>query len=65
MTHYPAEFKKGAVDLYRSRPQATIKELAADLGVNPEALHSWIRAEGATRPRGWRSALAGAVLRQW
>ncbi|WP_435849279.1 transposase [Streptomyces lavendulocolor] len=31
--HYPSEFKADAVALYRSRPGATIKEVAADLGV--------------------------------
>ncbi|MET9658037.1 transposase [Streptomyces sp. NPDC006510] len=34
MKHYPAEFKADAVALYRSRPGATIKSVATDLGVN-------------------------------
>jgi transposase len=34
MKHYPAEFKADAVALYRSRPGATIKSVAADLGAN-------------------------------
>jgi hypothetical protein len=38
MKHYPAEFKANAVALYRSRPGATIKSVAADLGVNTETL---------------------------
>ncbi|MFD7499413.1 transposase, partial [Streptomyces sp. NPDC059832] len=33
MEHYPAEFKADAVALYRSRPGATIKSVATDLGV--------------------------------
>ncbi|MFF2411445.1 IS3 family transposase [Streptomyces sp. NPDC058092] len=44
MNHYPAEFKADAVALYRSRPGATIKSVAADLGVNTETLRNWIRA---------------------
>lgn len=47
MKHYPPEFKVDAVALYRSRPDATIKSVADDLGVNPETLRNWIRlAEG-------------------
>ncbi|GGZ98818.1 hypothetical protein GCM10010371_68030 [Streptomyces subrutilus] len=34
MRHCPAEFKADAVALYRSRPGATIKSVAGDLGVN-------------------------------
>ncbi|GAA4838391.1 transposase [Kitasatospora terrestris] len=44
MKHYPAEFKADAVALYRSRPGATIKSVAVDLGVNTETLRNWIRA---------------------
>jgi transposase len=46
MKHYPAEFKADAVALFESRPGATIKEIAADLGVNPETLRNWLRAAG-------------------
>ncbi|WP_411130165.1 transposase [Streptomyces sp. x-19] len=61
MKHYPIEFKKDAVELHRSRPQARIKGLAADLGVSPETLRNWIRVEGATRPRGRRVAASVAA----
>jgi transposase len=47
--HYPAEFKADAVALCRSRPGATIKSVAADLGVNTETLRSWIRAADGRR----------------
>lgn len=50
MKHYPAEFKADAVALYRSRPGATIKSVAADLGVNTETLRNWIRAADGHRP---------------
>ncbi|MFC0843814.1 transposase [Streptomyces noboritoensis] len=49
--HYPAEFKKDAVELFQSCPEAAIKQVAADLGINPETLRNWIRAAGAGRPR--------------
>ncbi len=49
MKHYPPEFKADAVALYRSRPGATIKSVAEDLGVNTETLRNWIRADGGRR----------------
>lgn len=50
MKHYPAEFKADAVALYRSRPGATIKSVAGDLGVNTETLRNWIKAADGRRP---------------
>ena len=47
--HYPAQFKADAVALYRSRPGATIAQLADDLGVNRETLRSWVRADDQRR----------------
>lgn len=61
MKHYPPEFKADAVALYESRPGATIKQVAADLGINPETLRNWIRAAGAGRPRGRRATEPSAV----
>ncbi|MFF1495997.1 transposase [Streptomyces sp. NPDC058304] len=49
MKHYPAEFKADAVALYRSRPGATTKSVAADLGVNTETLRNWTRAADGRR----------------
>jgi transposase len=49
MKHYPPEFKADAVALYRSRPDATIKSVADDLGVNPETLRNWIRLADGRR----------------
>ncbi|MFD3330795.1 transposase [Streptomyces sp. NPDC058701] len=49
MKHYPAEFKADAVALYRSRPGATIKSVAGDLGVSTETLRNWIRAADGRR----------------
>ena len=49
MKHYPPEFRSEAVALYRSRPGATIKSVAQDLGVNHETLRNWIRLDDAQR----------------
>ncbi|MGW6145875.1 transposase, partial [Streptomyces sp. NPDC055140] len=50
MKNYPPQFKADAVALYQSRPEATIRQVAADLGINPETLRNWVRAAGASRP---------------
>jgi transposase len=47
--HYPPEFKADAVALYRSRPGATIGQIADDLGVNRETLRSWVRLDDQRR----------------
>ncbi len=47
--HYPAQFKADAVALYRSRPGATIAQIADDLGVNRETLRSGVRADDQRR----------------
>ncbi|RQX02698.1 IS3 family transposase, partial [Micromonospora globispora] len=57
--HYPAEFKADAVALYRSRPGATIAQIADDLGVNRETLRSWVRADD--RRRGATAGSAASV----
>jgi len=55
--HYPAQFKADAVALYRSRPGATIAQIADDLGVNRETLRSWVRADDQRRGAGGPAAL--------
>jgi transposase len=54
--HYPPEFKADAVALYRSRPGATIAQIADDLGVNRETLRSWVRLDDQRRGAGSRAA---------
>src|SRR5437762_5261254 len=49
MKHYSADFKADAVALYHSRPDATIRSVAEDLGVNPETLRNWIRLADGRR----------------
>src|SRR5438874_5725993 len=58
--HYPAQFKADAVALYRSRPGATIAQIADDLGVIRETLRSWVRADDQQRDTG-RPTRASAV----
>ncbi|MFF3959788.1 transposase [Streptomyces sp. NPDC001890] len=55
MKNYPPECEADAVALYESRPEATIRSVAADLGINPETLRNWVRAAGVSRPRGRRT----------
>lgn len=53
MKHYPPQFKADAVALYRSRqPDATIAQVADDLGVNRETLRHWIRLDDQRRGNG-------------
>ncbi|MEW2633281.1 transposase [Streptomyces sp. NPDC048389] len=55
MKHCPPDFQADAVALYESRPEATIRSVAADLRVNPETSRNWVRAAGASRPEGRRA----------
>ncbi|MEU1124240.1 transposase [Streptomyces sp. NPDC005899] len=55
MKNYPPECKADAVALYESRPEATIRSVAADPGISTETLRNWVRAAGVSRPRGRRT----------
>ncbi|MER0443395.1 transposase [Streptomyces sp. Edi4] len=55
MKNYPPQFKADAVTLYETRPDATIKSVAAHLGINPETLRNRVRAGRASHPRGRRT----------
>jgi transposase len=47
---YPDELRERAVRLYReSDPKPTVRRLAEQLNVHPEALRSWIRQDEADR----------------
>jgi transposase len=43
---YPEEFKADAVALFSSTPGATIKQIAADLGVYEGTLSAWLKTAG-------------------
>nr|WP_213935081.1 IS3 family transposase [Rhodococcus sp. B50] len=55
--NYSEEFRRQAVDLYESTPEATIRGVAADLGVERGTMRHWIDQYGTGRKR----AVAGAV----
>ncbi|MFE3389484.1 transposase [Streptomyces anulatus] len=46
MKNYPPQFKADAVALYESRPEVTIRSVAADLVINPETLRNWFGQPG-------------------
>ncbi len=43
---YSDEFRRQAVDLFESTPGATLKGIAADLGITRGALAQWVRVLG-------------------
>jgi transposase len=51
---YSPEFRRQAVDLYRSTPGATLRGIAADLGISRHTLQVWVHAldPGATATTG-------------
>ena len=46
--NYTQEFRRQAVDLYRSTPGATLRGIAADLGISRHTLNDWVHAQTAT-----------------
>ena len=57
--NYTDDFRRQAVDLYRSTPGATLRGIAADLGISRHTLHEWVRAQTATA--GTADATAGGA----
>jgi transposase len=52
---YSEEFRRDAVELYRSTPGATVVGIAGDLGIMDTTLSAWLKAAGVplhTRPGG-------------
>lgn len=47
---YSDEFRRQAVDLYQSTPGATLKAIAADLGISRCTLQRWVRELGSATP---------------
>ena len=43
---YSEEFRRDAVELYRSTPGATVVGIAADLGIMDATLSAWLKAAG-------------------
>ncbi len=70
--NYTDEFRQRAVDLYESTPGATLKGIAADLGISRGALREWVEKHGSgtttagtgpTPAAGWAESQAAKVLR--
>jgi transposase-like protein len=49
---YSEEFRRDAVELYRSTPGATVVGIAADLGIMDTTLSAWLKAAGLPLLRG-------------
>jgi transposase len=59
---YSEEFRRDAVELYRSTPGATVVGIAADLGIMDTTLSAWLKAAGValhSRPSGSRTGPPG------
>src|SRR5215212_1997520 len=57
--NYSEEFRRQAVDLYESTPGATVRGIAADLGVERGTLRHWLGAFGT----GKKTASDGTATR--
>ena len=60
LKNYTQEFRRQAVDLYRSTPGATLRGIAADLGISRGTLQVWVHAldPDPTNPSSERSSEA-------
>ena len=47
--NYSDEFRRQAVDLHESTPDATLRGIAADLGVSRGTLADWVKTFGRAR----------------
>jgi transposase len=56
---YSEQFRRQAVDLYRSTPGATLRGIAADLGISRHTLNVWVRALDAGTTSTTTSSTAG------
>lgn len=43
---YSEEYRRDAVDLYANTEGATVKQIAADLGITDATLSAWLKADG-------------------
>jgi transposase len=42
-SRYPEEFKAEAVQLARSYPEKSIRQLSRELGISDQTLHNWVK----------------------
>ena len=59
--NYTDEFRRQAVDLYLSTPGATLRGIAADLGISRHTLNDWVHAQTATAATPGDGILADAA----
>jgi transposase len=59
--NYTDEFRRQAVDLYESTPGATLRGIAADLGISRHTLNDWIHAQTSTAATPADGILAAAA----
>ena len=59
--NYTDQFRRQAVDLYRSTPGATLRGIAADLGISRHTLNEWVRAQTATAGTAGADATSGGA----
>src|SRR3954469_22935048 len=62
--NYTQEFRRQAVDLYRSTPGATLRGIAADLGISRQTLQVWVHALDPNLPSPAFEPLSEAAVRQ-
>jgi transposase len=49
---YPEQFRRDAVELVRSSPGRSLREIGRELGVNHETLRNWVNAAKRAEPAG-------------
>lgn len=60
---YSKEFRRQAVDLYESTPGATLRSIAADLGIVRGTLRQWLETYGTGRKTAADGTMTDSPLR--
>lgn len=60
---YSEEFRRQAVDLYESTPGATVRSIAADLGIVRGTLRQWLETYGSGRKTAANGTATSSPLR--
>lgn len=61
--NYSEEFRRRAVDLYESTPGATVRSIAADLGIVRGTLRVWLEALGTGKKTAADGTLVSSPLK--
>ena len=61
--NYSEEFRRQAVDLYESTPGATVRGIAADLGIVRGTLRQWLETHGTGKKTAPDGTLTSSPLR--